>query len=494
VNEYSPINVELELDWQNEKLFEKEKNEEFTEIQENFLDLKHIDKTTSTNIMKPKEKTMMELIEECKQKNSTYETFMNTIKNTGIVQKSETKNLILANSGLQNIASGVSRTQNTGLKKLPVKTYSANFLTKKEQITTTTLNISKKSDKNITKPLLKTENTELKIFREKKREYSRSMHESMQKEKIKTNMASSHSDSDNEEKIQDIQKPLKTERILTKKQNQQITKKSSKKALTYTDLHSKKTNKSTIIKKAYKNTNNAQNIQNDNAEPIVVQIVQDEPNNVTIDLSESEFSQKSGVIKSEISESEIKLSGRIFEPKSKPISPIKNPPKNTKSTMKAASGIINKNKTVSKCGVVPIQTPTSLLNSKLKKGSFSYFQFTKSSTIPMVQKSQIKTLKIQPSLVNTLLVPQPAKINESMQKGPTNKELAKTFAKYRNNKGNIITQAIKIKEHKNKIERLIININSKRSASPDINISNHKIELSQSFDCIFLNFIIILRL
>jgi hypothetical protein len=51
-------------------------------IGDNFLELKHIDKRSKrTGASARAEKTMLELIHECKSKNTTYETIINTWKN-----------------------------------------------------------------------------------------------------------------------------------------------------------------------------------------------------------------------------------------------------------------------------------------------------------------------------------------------------------------------------------------------------------------------------
>ena len=76
----------MEIDWQSENFQnEDDKNinrENEYEIQENFLGLKHIDKSTTGKSARPNnEKTMIQLINECKVKNTTYETIMNTWKN-----------------------------------------------------------------------------------------------------------------------------------------------------------------------------------------------------------------------------------------------------------------------------------------------------------------------------------------------------------------------------------------------------------------------------
>lgn len=52
------------------------------ELSDKFLDLKHIEKSTCKAANTKKEKTMLELIDECKSKNTTYETIINTLKNS----------------------------------------------------------------------------------------------------------------------------------------------------------------------------------------------------------------------------------------------------------------------------------------------------------------------------------------------------------------------------------------------------------------------------
>ncbi len=87
VNEYSPVSVDAE--WQaasGGSDASPADGDDKDDIQGNFLDLKRIDKLTGGKGTKaPREKSMLELIEECKSKNTTYETLMNTWKNSTAV-------------------------------------------------------------------------------------------------------------------------------------------------------------------------------------------------------------------------------------------------------------------------------------------------------------------------------------------------------------------------------------------------------------------------
>ncbi len=87
VNEYSPVSTEDGADWQTTCHVPAAPSVgEDDDIQEGFLELKKIDKPTSCkNTTRPPEKSMLELIEECKCKNTTYETLMNTWKNSTAV-------------------------------------------------------------------------------------------------------------------------------------------------------------------------------------------------------------------------------------------------------------------------------------------------------------------------------------------------------------------------------------------------------------------------
>ena len=76
----------MDVDWQSSDFLEDDDYEGTYEIQESFLALKHIDKSTNGkqgNIKQ--EKSMMELINECKTKNTAYETLMNTWKNVNTI-------------------------------------------------------------------------------------------------------------------------------------------------------------------------------------------------------------------------------------------------------------------------------------------------------------------------------------------------------------------------------------------------------------------------
>ena len=82
INEYSEIDIKIDDNWQvgecssdNQKELESEYNG-----QDNFGKLKQIDKYLTSKNHKDG-KSMIELIEECKAKNTCYETLMNTFKN-----------------------------------------------------------------------------------------------------------------------------------------------------------------------------------------------------------------------------------------------------------------------------------------------------------------------------------------------------------------------------------------------------------------------------